>query len=38
VHPETEPARLLGAIIAPVSIILGPMNLKPTGVSWVAMP
>jgi hypothetical protein len=33
VHPEPKPPDSSAPIIAPVSIIFGPMNLKPTGVS-----
>ena len=36
--PNPKPPDSSAPIIAPVSIIRGPMNLNPTGVSWVAMP
>jgi hypothetical protein len=36
--PNPKPPDSSAPIIAPVSIIFGPMNLKPTGTSWVSMP
>ena len=36
--PKPNPPDSSAPSIAPVSIILGPMNLKPTGVSCVSMP
>jgi hypothetical protein len=36
--PNPNPPDSSAPSIAPVSIIFGPMNLKPTGVSWTSMP
>ena len=36
--PNPNPPDSSAPSIAPVSIIFGPMNLKPTGTSWVSIP
>ena len=36
--PNPKPPDSSAPIMAPVSIIFGPMNLNPTGVSGVSMP
>ena len=36
--PNPNPPDSSAPSIAPVSIIFGPMNLKPTGISYVSIP